>query len=221
MGSRNRFVCLQLVTMVREQVARNAAARAAGDAAGLAEGGLVFLATVAAEAGERAGRVVGAALFYPRLPKPPVGGAGAACERPPQLSRTVSLTVRAGPAAGDGAPEGAAPAAAAAIEQQVSPTASSKAAAAAAAAAGGAHVYVELICVNTPGCGYGGRLLRHIESFAARNAGALERAHPRYGRLAGLRLLSVGSAQAFYSRLGYGEPDAQHEMFKPFSALAL
>jgi hypothetical protein len=231
---RNRFVCLQLLTMAREQAAKAAIALASGDSPGLAAARAVFLSTLEAE-----GRVVGAALHYPR--------------------------------------------------------ARSKAAAAGAGGAGTGlvpHMYVELICTNEPGHGWGSVLLQHgeragrdcicrgpasppadtpcegaacassapakppasepcrqhplgqptpsntplrrpspaaVEAFALSNAAALLSAAlsadapaapgccPK--SLSGIKLLSVESAMHFYAANGFSEPDAAHEMFKPLSSI--
>ena len=52
------------------------------------------------------------------------------------------------------------------------------------------------------------------------NAQLLEQHYPQYGAITGIKLLSVSSAQGFYSKLGYSEPDANHDMFKPLQALS-
>lgn len=252
-GERNRFVCLQLVTMLREQVARNRTAAATGDQEWLRQAEVTFLATVA-----EGGRVLGAAIFYPRLAKPKskndevaavieglAAGPGALSRT---ASRAISLSVRAGPPSGGLAgdaplqlgPQGAsgesaAAAAAAAVVVAAAVTALPESALPEAtppispagpppagccseitAAAAGSHVYIELICVNAPGRGFGSLLLAHVEQFVAANAQQLSQ---RHGPIAGLRLLSVSSAMGFYRAQGYGEPDEGHESFKPLGAV--
>jgi hypothetical protein len=168
-GTRNRFVCLQLVVMVKEQHAKNQAALASGDELWLQQAELVFLATIAV-----GGQLVGGALFYPRLPKSgaaaPSQSSAAVGPAPVQLplpiTRTISLTVRAGPAAGDDGtpaagwpPQGdaaAAAAAAGAAGSQVDAASElqqswSALKAANSSATAQPHVYVELIAVNAPG----------------------------------------------------------------------
>lgn len=191
MSSRNRFVCLQLATMVREQCERNAAAAASGDAEWLRQAQYVFLATVSV-----GGQAVAGALFYPRPSKPSSGTS----------LPVITLTARAGPT-GTGSPQQLS-----SLATTVLHSAGSKLANPPAAAA--AHVYVELLCSNSPGRGYGSLLLRRIEGFVAQQVQRLEQCHPGAGRIQGVRLLSVSSAQKFYSRMGYSEPDEHHEMSK-------
>lgn len=60
---RNTFVCMQLVTMVKEQFSKVVAATAAGDAAALHEAQFMFLATLSCK---DSGSVLAAGLFYPQ-----------------------------------------------------------------------------------------------------------------------------------------------------------
>jgi hypothetical protein len=107
---RNHFVCLQIATMVGEQLAKVSADPAAAPP--------VFLSTL-----EAGGRLVGAALHYPRPRGKAATTGGAAC-----------------PACGcAGAGAGA-----------LSP-----------------HLYIELICINEPGHGFGSALLQHSECYGA------------------------------------------------------
>jgi hypothetical protein len=106
--SRNRFVCMQLVTMVKEQFSKVLGAAAGADAEALHAAQFMFLATLTSP---ESSSVVAAGLFYPR-----------ACSK-------------------DG---------------QEMP-----------------HVYVELICCNSPGKGLGSLLLTHIEQFVADNCDAI------------------------------------------------
>ncbi len=69
------------------------------------------------------------------------------------------------------------------------------------------------------GKGYGSLLLSHVERFVRANAALLEQRRPQFGGISGMKLLSVSSAQAFYSKLGYSEPDEFHDMFKPLHNL--
>lgn len=102
--SRNRFVCMQLVTMVKEQFSKVSGAAAGADMEALHAAQFMLLATLTSPASKS---VVAAGLFYPR-----------ACSK-------------------DG------------LEMP--------------------HVYVELICCNSPGKGLGSLLLTHIEQFVADN----------------------------------------------------
>lgn len=106
--SRNRFVCMQLVTMVKEQFSKVLGAAAGADPEALHAAQFMFLATLTAP---ETNTVVAAGLFYPR-----------ACSK-------------------DG---------------QEMP-----------------HVYVELICCNSPGKGLGSLLLTHIEQFVSDNCDAI------------------------------------------------
>ena len=65
-GTRNRFVCLQLCTMAKEQHVSNLAAAASGDEAALAKARALHLGVARAE-----GTVVAAAIFYRRHLAPP------------------------------------------------------------------------------------------------------------------------------------------------------
>jgi hypothetical protein len=105
---RNQFVCMQLVTMVKEQFARLAAATAAGDEAALHATKFIWLGTLTSSHSKA---VLAAGIFYPR-----------ACSK-------------------DGADM--------------------------------PHVYVELICCNSPGKGLGSLLLQHIEQFVADNCNSI------------------------------------------------
>jgi hypothetical protein len=95
---RNRFVCLQLVTMVQEQYQKVMQAISGRESAGMQQAELMHLSTLWA-----GGQLVAAALFYPR-----------SCSK-----------------GGSHQP----------------------------------HVYVELVCCNTPGKGYGSMLMGHIERY--------------------------------------------------------
>lgn len=106
--SRNRFVCMQLVTMVKEQFSKVLGATAGADTAALHAAQYMFLATLTSPASNT---VVAAGLFYPR-----------ACSK-------------------DG------------LEMP--------------------HVYVELICCNSPGKGLGSLLLTNIEQFVSDNCDAI------------------------------------------------
>eukprot|EP00879_Flechtneria_rotunda_P003706 GHRR01003944.1.p1 GENE.GHRR01003944.1~~GHRR01003944.1.p1 ORF type:complete len:296 (+),score=101.33 GHRR01003944.1:614-1501(+) len=107
------------------------------------------------------------------------------------------------------------------------------------------HMYIELLCCNSPGNGYGTVLLQHLEQFVACAGGYLSAGFVNSPntqaqlssassssssqdseaitgndqsitpKLLGIKLLSVASAQRFYAKNGYGEPDACREMFKP------
>jgi len=105
---RNQFVCMQLATMVKEQFSKVSAATAAGDFTALHAASCTFLATLQSV---DCGSVLAAGLFYPR-----------ACSKD-----------------GSGMP----------------------------------HVYVELICCNSPGKGLGSCLLQHIEEYVAVNCEAI------------------------------------------------
>ncbi|KAI8471373.1 MAG: hypothetical protein J3K34DRAFT_520607 [Monoraphidium minutum] len=117
------------------------------------------------------------------------------------------------------------------------PRAASKAVGGAAGVGVFPHVYVELICINQPGQGYGSMLLQHVEAFALTHAHALLAAAlddaglpppPAAAAcppgcaacLRGVKLLSVESAQRFYSANGFSEPDGAKEMFKPLASVA-
>uniref|UniRef100_A0A383WH71 Uncharacterized protein n=1 Tax=Tetradesmus obliquus TaxID=3088 RepID=A0A383WH71_TETOB len=114
-ASRNRFVCMQLVTMVKEQHKKVTTAMAAGDTTVLHQAKFVFLGTITAAAADTgAPTVVSAGLFYPRW-----------CSK-------------------DGAEM--------------------------------PHMYVELLCCNSPGRSYGSILLSHIEQFTAAGADYLSAA---------------------------------------------
>lgn len=194
-GSRNRFVCMQLASMAREQLGRVAAAAAAGDSQQQAQAARMHWATL-----EVGGALVVGALFYPRLRSgtaaagqesagkgsPAGGGGGAACSPPAGVTACGAAALLEPEAASDPALE--------------------------------PHCYVELMACNQPGRGWGSLLLRQIERFAAAHAaGAL--AAPEGRPLRSVRLLSVGGAQAFYRRNGYGEPDRRGEMSKPLAAV--
>lgn len=105
---RNQFVCMQLVTMVKEQHSKVAAAAAAGDTAAMHAAKYMFLATLTSSSSNT---VLTAGIFYPR-----------ACSK-------------------DG------------VELP--------------------HVYVELVCCNSPGKGLGSLLLQHIEQFVADNCDSI------------------------------------------------
>lgn len=209
---RNRFVCMQLATMAAEQMQKVERARAQDDPAGMRHAASVFLSTLEAD-----GELVGAALHYPRAASKPKAQAGSC-----------------------GSQEGAA----AAVVGLIGGVDKAAAAVAAATHVGGPcsavfpHVYVELICINQPGKGYGSTLLQHVEAFALSNAAALLRAALLTGPspalapapspacppectscLRGIKLLSVESAQRFYSANGFSEPDGCSEMFKPLAGV--
>ncbi|GAB4819729.1 hypothetical protein N2152v2_006775 [Parachlorella kessleri] len=204
-GSRNRFVCLQLVTMVKEQHAKNLAAATSGDTVALQQAELVFVATISVR-----GQLVGGALFYPRLPKELQASPQQDSVRQQQqqpIQHTISLSVRAGPI-----PDATADTMAQGGSLQLGYPSDPRDIGRTHAAAGAldlwkapvkSHVYVELICVNTPGKGYGALLLSHVEQFVRINAQLVEQQYPHYGVITGIKLLSVSSAQGFYSKLGY------------------
>lgn len=178
-ASRNRFVCLQLATMAREQHAAVQQARAAEDSHQLAAAARMHFATL-----EVGGQLVAGALFYPR-----------------------DCSLKGG-CHGSGS-EGAAAAAAAGTLQLTC-------ASGCRSPANDPHVYVELLVTNQPGRGWGSLLLAAIERHAAAHAATTLWAPMPPPRA--LKLLSVGSAQQFYRRCGYGE---HREMAKPLAAVAL
>eukprot|EP00887_Chlorella_sp_A99_P005709 scaffold1.g5709.t1 len=102
-GSRNRFVCLQLVTMAREQHAAAVAAAAAGDGAVLAAAARVHVALLRA-----GGTLVAGALFYPRrLAEAAAGPAGSGAAAVARCARNeehvyIELLVCSRPRAGHG-----------------------------------------------------------------------------------------------------------------------
>lgn len=171
-AARNRFVCLQLATMAREQHAAVRQALAAGDSRQLAAAARLHFATLEAE-----GALVAGAVFYPRD------------------------TSRKGGAASCGTDSTQRPASGSCPEDEP-------------------HVYVELLVTRQPGEGWGSLLLaaveRHAAAHAATSLAAPSRTAPR-----AIKLLSVGSAQQFYRRCGYGEPDERREMRKVLAAVAL
>ncbi|KAI7838912.1 hypothetical protein COHA_007318 [Chlorella ohadii] len=194
-ASRNRFVCLQLATMAREQLAAVQKARAAGDSRQLVAAARMHFATLEVD-----GLLVAGALFYPRD-----GSQKDRCD---------------GRSCGS-----AAPAEAAACTACASPHSSERSNGECSSSGSGCpahdpHVYVELLVTNQPGRGWGSLLLGAIERHAAAHAAtalaAASGCPPR-----SLKLLSVGSAQQFYRRCGYGEPDERKEMAKPLAAVAL
>lgn len=194
-ASRNRFVCLQLATMAREQLAAVQQARAAGESRQLAAAARMHFATLEVD-----GSLAAGALFYPRD-----GSHKSGCDGCSSSS--------------------AAPAEAAACTACASLRSSERSSSACSGGGGGCaahdpHVYVELLVTNQPGRGWGSLLLGAIERHAAAHAAtalaAASGCPPR-----SLKLLSVGSAQQFYRRCGYGEPDERKEMAKPLAAVAL
>lgn len=129
---RNQFVCMQLVTMVKEQFSKVSAATAAGDFTALHAASCTFLATLESV---DCGSVLAAGLFYPR-----------ACSK-----------------GGSGMP----------------------------------HMYVELICCNSPGKGLGSCLLQHIEDFVAANCEAISAAiSGSHGLAAGQAVGDAGGSPA-------------------------
>lgn len=188
-ASRNRFVCLQLATMAREQHAAVQQARAAGDSRQLAAAARMHFATLEVD-----GQLVAGALFYPRD-----SSHKGWCES----------------GGSDGTQEAAAEGQAGA-----SPPPSTDHSSMRTSSAHDPHVYVELLVTNQPGRGWGSLLLAAIEQHAAAHATtALAAESGRPPRA--LKLLSVGSAQQFYRRCGYGEPDERREMAKPLAQVAL
>lgn len=191
-GARNRFVCLLCHQMAKEQLEAVQALRAAppGPAADAQHARLAAQHFAVLEAGEA---LVAAAFFYPRSTSTAKGGSrGGAAPAPACANDDGSArTVVAG--------AGGALLAAAEAPSAVDP-----------------HAYVELLCCCQPGAGWGSALLAAVERFAVQHArGALAvRGRP----LRAVKLLSVGSAEAFYRRCGYGEPDQHREMAKPLQA---
>eukprot|EP00877_Chromochloris_zofingiensis_P005238 jgi/Chrzof1/14715/Cz09g13060.t1 len=106
MGKRNHFVCMQLITMIKEQYSKVQEARSQADVGALAKARFMFMSCLTVGSDTCA-----AALFCPR---------------------------------------------AASKDNVYAP-----------------HVYVELICSNAPGNGYGSMLLKHLESFVRSNAAVL------------------------------------------------
>lgn len=186
-ASRNRFVCLQLATMAREQHAAVQQPRAASDSRQLAAAARMHFATLEVD-----GQLVAGALFYPRD-----SSRKGWCES----------------SGSDGTQQAAA-------EGQATSQPSTDHRSMRTSSAHDPHVYVELLVTNQPGRGWGSLLLAAIEQHAAAHAAtALAAASGRPPRA--LKLLSVGSAQQFYRRCGYGEPDEHREMAKPLAAVAL
>ena len=81
-------------------------------------------------------------------------------------------------------------------------------------------MYVELLVTCQPGRGLGSQLLAAVETHAAAHAATSLAAAGGRAPCA-IKLLSVGGAQAFYRRCGYGKPDERGEMRKPLAAVAL
>lgn len=82
------------------------------------------------------------------------------------------------------------------------------------------EAYLELMATSEPGRGYGAALLRCVEHLASlaiaqlsERAGA-EAAPPGSVPCVTIKLISVGAAEGFYARRGYGPPDSRHEMAK-------
>ncbi|KAL4421319.1 hypothetical protein ABPG75_010610 [Micractinium tetrahymenae] len=225
----NKFVCLLLASMAKEQLGAVAAAQAAGDPQRLAAAGRLCFATV-----EAAGEIVAGAVFYPRdsSAKPAAGEGRSAGQQPAgdELSAgdAACRDSEAGPAACSATAGpgccccGAAEADTASSspplnvlphagegEATACPADGCDVGAGAAATAGSVcpsldpHVYVELIVSRQPGRGWGSLLLAAIEAHAARQPGCRS-----------VKLLSVSGAQEFYCKRGYSLPDGRREMHK-------
>lgn len=236
---RNRYVCLQLVTMLKEQVLRNKTAFLCGDVDWIHKAAVVFFASMTVH-----GKLVGGALFYPRPTKQHNGSNTQAiaeqnvfdtkpadkCRSFPDIRRTISLSVHAGPHifAEDNQLSDKKQSIAVnpnqremEIDHQLMITASVQmdsginAISPRLSSFGLAHVYIDLLCTNTPGKGYGSLLLRHIEQFVTVNACLLEQRQPEFGPLHDIRLLPVSSARGFFEHEGFVRCEETQEMFKP------
>ncbi|KAL4424563.1 hypothetical protein ABPG77_009147 [Micractinium sp. CCAP 211/92] len=221
----NKFVCLLLASMAREQLSAVVAARSAGDQQALAAAGRLCFAAV-----EAAGEIVAGAVFYPRDSSRKASGGDAGCSGGLEVAgaaHTAHSSKSAPPAACSSTDQpqrccSSQHAEAASALNGMPPDAVPDARDAAGGAAGSCdcaapaaaaldltchsldpHIYVELIVSKQPGCGWGSLLLAAIEAHAARQP-----------ECRSVKLLSVDGAQIFYSKRGYSPPDRQHEMHK-------
>jgi len=200
-ASHNRFVCLLLASMAREQlgvVAAAVAAAAAGDAgaaARLHEAARLHFATL-----EVGGQLVAGAVLYPR----------ASSQKGGRQAEIGAAADEAGGSSGHAAPSG---------DGSSGPGGSSSTSSKCGPA--DPHLYIELITTNQRGKGWGSLLLQHIERFAVQHAAGLVAA-PGGQPLLAIKLLSVSGAQRFYEKHQYYGPD-QHtkEMHKLLSDVAV